>query len=207
MKTIYFIRHGQTELNRLRIVQGGGVDSSLNDTGRVQAQAFFEKYQHLDFEAVLTSKLKRTHETVAPFIERGLPWEQFAEINEMGWGVHEGKEGTPEMREEYVNLTAAWRSGDYSARIAEGESAKELGDRVSDFIEMLKQRPEKLLLVCAHGRLMRCLMCLLQEQPLSQMQSFQHSNTGLYKVSYDGKKFHFLLENDTSHLEKLETKV
>ena len=41
MKEIYIIRHGETELNRLGIVQGRGVDSDLNDTGRAQAEAFY----------------------------------------------------------------------------------------------------------------------------------------------------------------------
>lgn len=204
LKTFYFIRHGQTEFNRLRIIQGGGIDSSLNEEGRAQAQAFYDRYHDVGFQAVLTSKLKRTHETVAPFIGAGLQWEQFAQINEMDWGEHEGKEGTPEMREEYARLTGAWNAGDYSARIPGGESAAELGARVEDFIEILKKRPEDLLLVCAHGRLMRCLMCLLQEQPLSQMQSYNHANTGLYQTAYNGNNFRFLLENDTSHLAKLE---
>jgi probable phosphoglycerate mutase len=30
-KTIYLIRHGQTDFNKQGIVQGSGVDSSLND--------------------------------------------------------------------------------------------------------------------------------------------------------------------------------
>jgi len=40
-KTIYFIRHGETEYNKLGIVQGSGVDSELNENGRAQAQAFY----------------------------------------------------------------------------------------------------------------------------------------------------------------------
>ena len=39
MKEIFIIRHGETELNRLGIVQGSGVDAGLNDTGQQQAQA------------------------------------------------------------------------------------------------------------------------------------------------------------------------
>jgi probable phosphoglycerate mutase len=38
-KIIYIIRHGETELNKLGIVQGRGVDSELNDKGRDQADA------------------------------------------------------------------------------------------------------------------------------------------------------------------------
>ena len=48
-KEIYIIRHGETDYNRQGIVQGQGVDTSLNDLGRRQASAFFEHYRHIDF--------------------------------------------------------------------------------------------------------------------------------------------------------------
>jgi len=67
-KKIYIIRHGQTDFNLQGIVQGSGVDSSLNAMGRAQAQAFFEKYQSIPFAKIYTSALKRTSETVSDFI-------------------------------------------------------------------------------------------------------------------------------------------
>ncbi len=54
------------------IVQGSGVDSSLNDTGFKQSKAFYEKYQNENFDVVITSTLKRTYETAYPFINDGL---------------------------------------------------------------------------------------------------------------------------------------
>jgi probable phosphoglycerate mutase len=204
-KTIYILRHGETELNKQHIVQGSGVDASLNNTGLQQARAFYDQYQHLPFEAVLTSKLVRTHQTVAPFLEKGLPWEQIADINEMGWGVHEGKKNTPEMHQEYRTMMAAWQNGDYHTKLEQGESAHELAERMSRFIEQLKTRPEKLLLVCSHGRAMRCMVTLFKNRELYQMEQFHHSNTGLYLVHFKNGEFVFELENDIRHLAELET--
>ena len=67
-------------------------------------ELFFEKYKNEGFESVLTSTLKRTHQTVAPFLELDINWEQHAEIDEMNWGVHEGKKAEPWMIEEYKKL-------------------------------------------------------------------------------------------------------
>jgi len=206
-KTIYLIRHGQTDYNLKGIVQGGGVDSDLNDTGRQQARAFFESYAHLQFETVLTSRLKRTHQTVAPFIDRGLPWEQFEEINEMDWGIHEGKPSSPDMHVEWKTVTDSWESGDYHARITGGESAWELGERLLRFIRHLQERPEQHLLVCSHGRAMRGLVCLMQELELRDMSRFRHSNTGLYLAEWDTERFYFHLENDLKHLAQLQPKT
>ncbi len=46
-KTLYIVRHGETELNKHGIVQGRGINSDLNDTGRAQAAALFEHYKKM----------------------------------------------------------------------------------------------------------------------------------------------------------------
>ncbi len=203
-KLIYIVRHGETDFNRQGIVQGSGVDSSLNELGRRQARAFYEFYKNEPFEAVLTSRLRRTHETMAHFIERGLPWEQFEELNEMNWGLYEGKPSNHTMHEEYQSVKAAWGRGEYGARLGGGESAAELAKRLERFIWHLRQRPEQHLLVCSHGRTMCALVTLLQELPLKEMNRFIHHNTGVWKTQYDGMIFTFELENDTRHLEAVK---
>ena len=202
-KTIYFIRHGQTEFNKKKIVQGGGVDSSLNDKGREQAQAFYNFYKEIPFDLVLSSTLRRTHETIQPFIDRGIKWEQDALINEMNWGVHEGKESTPEMRQAYAEMIDNWKTGNFDARLENGESAQELADRVGHFLEKLKEKEAKTVLVCAHGRTMRCLMCLVKEQHLREMETYNHRNTCLFLVHQKNGKFEVELENDVRHLDKM----
>lgn len=203
-KKVFIVRHGETDFNRQGIVQGQGVDTSLNQLGRQQAHAFYRHYSHLNFEAVLTSRLQRTHQTMAHFIDQGTPWEQFAEINEINWGIHEGKKGNAEMRDTYKELMAHWNSGNLDARIPEGESAAELGARVEQFVKHLKERQESLLLVCAHGRTMRALICVLKGVPLTEMNRFHHSNTGLWQVQQEEWQFEFLIENDTTHLTTFE---
>jgi broad specificity phosphatase PhoE len=202
-KEVFIYRHGETELNRKGIVQGSGIDPSLNDTGRKQAKAFFEAYRKLDFQAVITSTLRRTHETASPFIELGIPWQQFSEIDEISWGIHEGKAAQPELRKTYRRVVDSWNKGEFDARIPEGESAQDMADRLGRFIEHLKLREEQRILVCSHGRAMRCLMCLLRNQPIQHMDQYHHSNTGLYKVRQEANLFHFELFNDTTHLSHL----
>ena len=199
-KTIYFIRHGETDFNRQRIVQGSGVDSELNATGHDQAKSFFEHYKNMPFEVVITSALQRTHQTAWPFIQKGIPWEKNPDIDELNWGVHEGRASEPWMIKAYKNLIAEWGRNNFSAALEEGESAQSLAERSTRFVEYLKSRPEKLLLVCSHGRALRCLMCCVKGQHLREMESYRHSNTGLFKVHFDGNKYSVELENDTRHL-------
>lgn len=205
MKSIYILRHGETDLNRNGVVQGSGVDTHLNELGLQQAQAFFARYGEQPFEVVFSSTLRRTHQTVQSFIDRGIPWEQWAEINEICWGIHEGQTSTPKMRSEYSTLTNHWKKGNYDARIEGGESAQELAARMHHFIEHLKTREENNMLICSHGRAMRAMMCVIKGLPLYQMEQFKHANTGLYRLAYDGAGFHFEVENDLSHLDNIPT--
>ncbi len=200
-KSIYIVRHGETDFNLRGIVQGSGVDSSLNDTGRAQARHFYESYRDEPFDLVITSGLKRTWETVHHFIEGGLPWEKHITINEMGWGSHEGKPGTPESIAEYKSIKDGWSEGQLDGRIGGGESARELGERLGHFIEHLRERPESKVLICSHGRAMCGLVTLMMDRPLERMNELRHHNLGLWVADQlpDGS-FHFHRENDRTHL-------
>lgn len=201
MKEIYIIRHGETELNRLGIVQGSGIDSDLNERGFQQAAAFFRHYEHEGFDLVLSSKLRRTYQTIRAFVEeKGLLHESFAEINEISWGDNEGKVSTPETNEEYTNIVQNWANGNYEARFKGGESAAELAKRVRTFFEHLAKRKEKKILICTHGRTTRCIIALLKYNDLSSMEIVEHTNVGLYKLIYKDDKYSVEIENSKIHL-------
>jgi broad specificity phosphatase PhoE len=85
-KKIYLVRHGQTEFNKKGIVQGSAVNSSLNDTGRAQAHAFYQAYKHIPFDAVYTSALNRSIESVQAFIDQSIPHFIRPGLNEISWG-------------------------------------------------------------------------------------------------------------------------
>ncbi|MGK0389356.1 MAG: broad specificity phosphatase PhoE [Maribacter sp.] len=201
-KIIYFVRHGETDFNKKMIVQGSGVNSDLNEEGLEQGIALYEAYKHIDFELVMTSALKRTHQTARKFIEAGIFWEQYTEIDEICWGIHEGKPGNEAMKQNYKNLNASWTAGDYDARIPEGESAADLGERVARFFKVLERKKEQRILVCTHGRTLCAVSCYLESRPLKDMHLFKHKNTALTKASYTNGEFKILLKNDISHLQR-----
>lgn len=196
----YFVRHGQTEYNRLSIIQGSGVDTELNETGREQAQAFYKNYQDEGFDLVICSELQRTYQTILPFVEKELELLRFQQINEINWGIHEGKKSSPRMIESYKKVVANWKEENYDVRVEGGESARELADRLREFLAMLNDRSEKRTLICTHGRTLRCLMCLINDEPLFEMEKYQHSNTGLFLVKKTKSGLELMKNNDTTHL-------
>jgi probable phosphoglycerate mutase len=200
-KKIYIVRHGQTDFNLKNIVQGSGVDSSLNERGIAQAKAFFEHYKHVPFDKIYTSTLKRTTETVKNFLDLGIPSESLAGLNEISWGNKEGFKITPEEDQYYHYMLKQWQLGDTSLKIEEGESPDDVVRRMKPEVAHIMSKPEeRTVLICMHGRAIRILLCILLDYPLRSMDMFEHENLCLYLLSYSDGKFIIELHNDVSHL-------
>ena len=85
---IYIIRHGQTELNNKKALQGRS-DHPLNDTGIAQAQEAAAMLQGVKFDAVYSSPLIRAVQTakiLAPELEPIID----ERLIEMDYGPYEG---------------------------------------------------------------------------------------------------------------------
>ena len=186
-KTIYLIRHGQTEQNRTGIIQGSGIDSELNQTGREQAQAFFERYHKIPFSKVYTSALRRTHQSVQGFIDQGIPWEQYAGLNEISWGQSEGKKSTLHGDAAFYRVLRLWSLGEVHTAVPGGESPTQVAERQQPVLDLIFSRTdEETILVCMHGRAIRILLCTLTGTPMHLMDTFEHRNLCLYKLRFHG---------------------
>ena len=206
-KSIYLIRHGETDLNRQGVVQGSGVDSKLNDWGQAQADAFFNAYQHVPFDKIYTSALQRTHQSVRGFIAQGIPHESYAGLNEISWGVREGKEPNTGDSQYYRELVNKWKNGEVNESAEGGESPEDVRNRQIPVIETIPSRPhERNILIAMHGRAIRVLLTTLFDQPLVRMDDYDHSNLCLYRInySYDTQRFELEVSNDITHLLSLE---
>ncbi len=200
-KTIYIIRHGETDLNKQGIIQGRGMNTDLNETGIKQSNAFYNAYRHISFDKIYTSTLKRTHQTVKRFIEDGIPWTQYAGLDELAWGDYEGQPSTEENRTAFRNMLKGWQNGELHLKFENGESPLQVKERQLEVLEkLLEKNGDENILICMHGRAMRLFMCVLLDLPLIEMEKFPHKNTTLYKVGYDGSKFEIIDFNNTDHL-------
>ena len=188
-RELYIIRHGQTDHNAKGIVQGKGVNLSLNDRGRKQARAFFEAYKDIPFEIVYSSTLLRTQETIK-------------ELYEISWGELEGTHATMESDATFQNLIKKWKEGDIHAKPApSGESPFDLQERQKRFLKHLLATRHKKILIATHGRFIRAFLCTLTGRPLSEMETFTHSNLFLYKVNQmSNGEFVIEMHAETGHL-------
>ncbi|WP_199561020.1 histidine phosphatase family protein [Mucilaginibacter hurinus] len=200
-KTLYIVRHGQTDLNKQGIVQGRGMDTDLNDEGRRQAAQFFEAYKTIPFDKIYVSALKRTQQSIQQFIDLGIPFEKLSGLDELAWGIYEGQASTPESKAAFMDLMRNWLHGNLDVKFEGGESPNDVKIRQEEAIKVIMSRPEeKNVLICMHGRAMRLILCLLTNRSLIEMEQFPHQNLVLYKVTFDGEKFDIVDFNNALHL-------
>lgn len=189
-KKLYIIRHGQTDYNKKGIVQGSGIDSSLNDKGIEQATLFYDKYKHVKFDKIYTSELVRTHQSVAMFLEQGIPHQILSGLNEISWGDKEGEKVSNKPGSTYMELIDSWKKGKLEECIKNGENPKQVQARQKQALQVvLGQKKEENVLICMHGRALRIFLCLLLKINLSEMDQFEHSNLCLYQLDYEGENF------------------
>ncbi len=94
-----FLRHGETEANRLKIT-AGATDVALNETGLQQARAAAAALTGRGIDALFCSPLRRAHDTAACIARAtGLPVTVIAELAERNWGELEGKPRHLRIRE------------------------------------------------------------------------------------------------------------
>jgi broad specificity phosphatase PhoE len=90
-RPFYFLRHGESESNRLKTV-AGSIDVELTDIGRGQARAAIEQVRPLGVTHVASSHLRRARETAAIIAGAlALPHVVIPELAERNWGDLEGK--------------------------------------------------------------------------------------------------------------------
>jgi probable phosphoglycerate mutase len=202
-KTLFIIRHGQTDYNKLNIIQGSGIDSDLNIIGKLQAQRFYDYYKNENFDFGYVSMLKRTFQSIAPFVNQGLAVSKEVGLNEINWGILEGAKSTSQHKLLFEKTLTEWQMGNLSFNVAGGETPIQMFERQQEFLQKLLLNPNQKILIASHGRALRGFICLLKGEPLTNMHLYPHTNLGLYVLEQtDEKTFDIKIKNSTEHLEE-----
>jgi len=148
--TIVLVRHGETEWNRIRRVQGH-TDVPLNDEGRRQARALAEELDGEQVDAVYSSDLGRARETAEILAEtRGGNVIALPALREKHFGTWEGLTDT-EVHARFPDAAAGgW---------GDGETTEQLALRVVAALEEIAAaHAGGLVLVVTHGGPLRAIL-------------------------------------------------
>src|SRR5690242_19631547 len=142
-KTLYIVRHGQTDLNKQGIIQGRGRDTDLNEHGQKQAALFYAAYKDVPFDKIYVSALKRTQQSVQPFIDKGIPFEKLSGLDELAWGMYEGQPSNPATKGAFLKIMRDWVEGKPDSKFEGGESPNEVKARQLEALDVIMSHPEE----------------------------------------------------------------
>jgi probable phosphoglycerate mutase len=174
---IYLARHGETDDNARRVVQGW-TDTPLNERGREQARELAERVAGLGLATVWTSQLARAAETAQIVGEAvGIDPRVDERLAESRRGSWEGR-ALDEIEHAEPEAWAAWQRGGAGFRFPGGESLAEHQSRVLAVIEAIRAGDQPALVV-AHGGTIRCAICANHPSGLAAFWSIPVPNAEL----------------------------
>lgn len=176
---LYLARHGQTDWNAERRLQGD-TDTALNDTGWQQAAALAARLQGIELDAIYSSELRRSRDT-ARMVAGERPVVELAELNEQSLGEFEGAliDGSePEVLAEFER-----RSADPNDTMGGGESIEQHLARVERALELIRERhPGGRVLVVGHGGTNVLILRSLLGLEAQEARAIKQDNSDLYLV-------------------------
>lgn len=170
MPDLLLVRHGETDWNRDRRVQGQ-TDTPLNATGLAQADALAASLSAEPLVAVYSSDLARarvTAEVVAGV--HGLPVTVDVDLREKDFGTWEGLTDL-EIRERFPHVArGTWGDGETTAQVAERATRA--------IVRIRALQASGNVLVVSHGGTMRAILAHLgvEHEPIG--------NCAIFRVGY-----------------------
>ena len=178
MLQVYLVRHGETQWNAERRIQGQS-DSPLTAKGEQQAMQVATRAKELGITHIISSDLGRTRRT-AEIIAQACGCDILLDprLRELNMGVLETR-NIDSLTEEEENWRRQLVNGTVDGRIPEGESMKELSDRVNAELPQ-GSRP----LLVSHGIALGCLVSTILGLPAWAERRLRLRNCSISRVDY-----------------------
>lgn len=176
---LYIIRHGQTDWNRARKLQGR-TDIPLNERGRYVAELTREGLKDVPFDAAFTSPLMRAKETAELVLkDRNIPIIEDERIIEVNFGAYEGED----FRLDNENLQNFFSRPEAYYPVDGSESMESILERTGDFLSELYKNPkyqDSTILISTHGAALCGLLCNIKKWGKADFwKGGLHKNCGL----------------------------
>jgi broad specificity phosphatase PhoE len=173
---LYIVRHGQTDHNKNNLRQGS-IDTLLNEEGKKQSLLLQEEFKNKHVDVVLSSPLKRAHET-ASLVMPNHSIILDNRLSERSLGIYEGTLSSSSSFEHY---------GHYHLNSDEHgvERIKDLYTRVDSLFNELKEKyHDKTIMLVTHGAVYNVIYYYIHGIPEDGILTFQYLKNGEY-IEYE----------------------
>ncbi|WP_180954252.1 histidine phosphatase family protein [Bacillus sp. M6-12] len=201
MLTIYLTRHGQTEWNLARRMQGWG-NAELTSQGLQDAASLGKRLQDIHLDAIYTSTSKRAYHTAEIIAgNRNINIIKEDLFREMSFGDWEGRliqEIEKEFPAEYKSF---WETPHLYTR-DQGELFSDVQKRAESALRLIiKKHPSGTVLVVAHSIFLRILIAYINRIPMEDLfKQKALGHTSLTKANVKDGVANIVFEGDLSHV-------
>lgn len=194
---LFLIRHGEVE-DRYHRVFGGRIDMDLSPRGHEQARLLAQHLRGRHFDAVYVSPMKRAQQTLAPLAANlARPAVTVPELHEVDFGDWTGLNFI-QVLERFGAHAYEWLHHIERAGIPNGECAEKLSRRIGPCLErILRDHEKQSVAVICHGGVIRVILSILLDMPLSRMSLFEVDYASLTWVELQPHKTEVQLLNFT----------
>lgn len=199
MKNIFLCRHGETEFNLKKIVQGH-IDTDLTPKGIIQARLVAEKLKDFNIQKIYSSDLKRAYQTATIIADiLNLDVEIDKRIREMHFGEYEGKPHSQIDK----NIFQNWLENPVKNPLPKQEDIYSFEKRLRDFLEDIINIEEENILVVGHGGSIHGFICIAYGFSFEKLWRFRHNNTGITLLQHINGNLNIKFINYSEHLDNL----
>lgn len=191
------IRHAEVEA-RYQSVFGGRIDMEISPRGHEQAAMLAEFLRGKHFDAIYASPMKRVQQTLAPCLKNGVPAPKLMDgLREVDFGDWTGCTWDG-VREKFGFSAFTWLEQLERGTIPNAESVPAYRARVEPCLrEALDNNPGKSVAVFCHGGVIRMILAILLELPLSRMSAFDVDYTGVTEIDWQPHRMEIQFLNIT----------
>lgn len=154
---LYIVRHGQTEWNVLKKMQGSA-DIPLNEKGIEQAKQTKYNLENVDIDLIFCSPLVRAKQTAEVINEnRNLNITFDERLRERNYGKFEGTDKSS------FNYNDFWAYGK-NLKYDKAENIQDFFKRIYDFLDDIKEKySDKNILIVCHAGVVKAIECYVNK--------------------------------------------
>lgn len=213
MKKVYFVRHGESEMNVKELEQGA--DGPLSELGRKQAEFVGKRFSNIPLDVIVSSTDERAQETaqiVNSTLGKEIVFTDYLIERRPPTKFIGTSHSDPEYKEVKKKITEG-RLLDPSWKYDDEDSFTDIKNRAINALNFLRERGEESILAVTHAGTLRAILGVIIfgddftfSEYRKMYQSLKSKNTGIMLAEYDDSNKAFepgwklVTWNDHAHL-------
>lgn len=194
------VRHGETDWNRERRIQGQS-NSALSPAGILQANAVARRLAGEGADALVASDLGRTLQTAAPIsAATGLAIQAHSGLRERAFGIFEGRT-TGEIALSHPVEYEKWKTRVPGYAVPGGESLVLLRRRVKLALESIAATEARKVIVVTHGGVLDAVYRIANGIDDDARRAWALINASVNGLVIDGSDWGIVAWGEVAHLE------